>query len=723
MSNEQDPVSAELLNDFYAEAHLQLAALEKNVLALEAEPERRELLNEIFRAAHNLKGASGAVKMFEIETLTHLLEDVLTAVRADSIEVNRELVDILLEALDALRSRVEASSGGGSSEHESSLEALQQRLRALIPADAGFEKTASTVSTSLPERGKALLPDKPGYRLAVTFCPDNPMQSVGGIQVYTILKRAGRVVDTEPDLEALCGDIFFERVVYTVETDLPESRLRDLCTIPDVTLSCEISRYQPDSSESSKAGHEASRAEAPPEQRSGGDTSYHTPLRVDSMRIDDLLELANEAVAVKTALNRLSSQFEDTLESLRSAETSYRQALRKLNQALPGYVEKIRRKGSTGELREQIRMQFDRMVDGFHAFQQNLGEKNGRFRSAAMALGRITEELQGSILRVRMVSLSRLFSRFPRLVRDLTRSVEKKAQLIISGENTEIDRSILEDIQDPLVHCVRNAVDHGIEPPGERIRGGKEPVGKIMLDARTEEGEVVLTVEDDGKGIDLKRVRTKAIERGLIGADAYPSTEELFEIIFAPGFSTADTVTRISGRGVGLDVIRRQVEELNGTVRLWSEAGKGTRFTLRIPLCLSVVKALLARWGNTIFAVPAAGVAENLTLSKTELAEEPQGAGVYYRGEKLPLLRPVSPFKVDAAECRAYNYVIILQSGEKRAGLLVDSLLGEENIVVRPPTDSESVVSAAAGSARLADGSTALVLGIRTLLDSARSQA
>jgi two-component system chemotaxis sensor kinase CheA len=722
MSIEPDPVPAELLNDFYAEAHLQLAALEKNVLALEAEPERRELLNEIFRAAHNLKGASGAVKMSEIETLTHLLEDVLTAVRAQSVAVNRELVDLLLEALDVLRSRVEARSGCGSSADESSLALLRQRLRALIPAEVDAEKDASTVSSALPEPGKAALPDKPGYRLAVTFCPDNPMQSVGGVQVYTILKRTGRVVHTDPDLEALCGDTFFEKVVYTVETDLPESRLRDLCTIPDVTSSCEISRYQPDSSESREAGWVSSTADAAPELRSGGDASHQPPLRVDSRRIDDLLELANEAVAVKTALNRLNSQFEDTLESLRSAEANYRQTLRKLNQALPGYVEQIRRNGSTSELREQIRLQFDRMVDGFHAFQQNLGEKNGRFRNAAKDLDRITGKLQESILRVRMVPLSRLFSRFPRLVRDLTRLVEKKAELIISGENTEVDRSILEDIQDPLVHCVRNAVDHGIETPGERIKGGKEPVGKIVLDARIEEGEVVLTVEDDGQGIDLRRVRTKAIERGLIGAEAYPSAEDLFEIIFAPGFSTADAVTRISGRGVGLDVIRRQVEELNGNVRLWSEAGKGTRFTLRIPLRLSVVKTLLARWGNTIFAVPAAGVVESITLSKTELAAEPHGAGVYYRGEKLPLLRPVSPFKVDAAECRAYNYVIILQAAEKRAALLVDSLLGEENIAVRLSEDSGSVVAAAAGSARLADGTTALVLGIRNLLDCAESQ-
>jgi two-component system chemotaxis sensor kinase CheA len=723
MSADQEPETDELLNDFFAEADQQLAVLEKNVLLLEQTPACREYLDEIFRAAHSLKSAAATVKMTEIETLTHLLEDLLAAVRRSCLEVNRGLIDALLQAVDTTRVMVEKRAGGGIYGGDS--EAFAARLRSLLAEPVVSSRSAAG---DIPSR-VAAAPDNPRgenplVRLQVDFSADNPMKTVGGVQVYTLLKQIGRVVATRPDLEALCGDTFFDRVVYSVETDRPDCELIDLCTIPDVTLGCQVLPAQaaprPGADAAEAAGEKPAGEER--EQAGGGERAYQPPLRVDSRRIDDLLNLANEAMVVKASLNRLSAQFEDTLRSLHSAEAQYRQALRQFNRSLPGYLEKYRQGGPAGPLREQIRMQFDRIVDGFHSFQETLGERSSRFRNTTMGLGRITEELQKSILRVRMAPLTQLFSRFPRLVRDLTRSVEKQIELVISGADTELDRSLIADIQDPLVHCVRNAIDHGIETPGERVRSGKEAQGRIELAARADSREVVITVADDGRGIDLMRVKAKARERGLIGPDTNPGREELLEIIFTPGFSTADAVTRISGRGVGLDVIRRQVEHLGGTVKLWSEAGKGTRFTLRLPLRLAVVRSLLVRAGEEICAIPAVSVVESLTLQKTEMI--PAGGGgsaLFFRGEKIPLLLPSFPFKVDGPEDRAYNYkyVVVLNEGAKRAGLVVDSLLDEEEIVVKPPDHLQTSVAGTAGSALLADGSVARVLDINQLLDRA----
>ncbi len=417
----------------------------------------------------------------------------------------------------------------------------------------------------------------------------------------------------------------------------------------------------------------------------------------------------------------MSSQFEDSLQALRNTEAHYRQALRQFNRTLPRYLEEFRQSGSSSAIREQIRTHFDRIVGGVRSFEESLVEKNARFRHTAMSLGRITEELQSSILRVRMVPLNQLFSRFPRLVRDLARSVEKQIKLVVSGEDTELDRSLIEDIQVPLVHGVRTAVDHGIEKPDDRVRSGKDPEGKITLDARAGNGEVVITVEDDGRGIDVERVRSRARESGLIGAEEDPGEDEIFELIFSPGFSTADTVTAISGRGVGLDVIRKQVEQLHGTVRLRSETGLGTRFTLRLPLSMAIVPVLLARAGEEICAIPVVTVVESLTLQKTEMITEGSRTALYFRGGRIPLLRPVFPFNVDSGEYRAYNYVVVLQEGTKRMGLVVDSLLGEEEIVIKPPDCVETTVEGAAGEAVLADGSTALVLDINHLMRRART--
>jgi two-component system chemotaxis sensor kinase CheA len=724
MSAEQDLLPEELLDDFFAEAHQMLAVLEKCVLALEGEPERRETLDEIFRAAHNLKSASATVKMAEIEMHAHLLEDVLAALRQSSRNAGRELIDALLEAVDVTRIMVAERSGGGIYGGDSS--ALHRRLRTLAPEPDERVPGNEAAGPGRRTPGEGGVPGavsprparggKPLYRVEVTFSADNPMQTVGGVQVYTVLNRVGRVVETEPDLEALCGDTFFERVVYSVESDRPESELAAACTLPEVTLNCEVSRR--DTASPSGTPGQPPAGEMPArEPREGGGPAYQPPLRVDSRRVDDLLSLANEAVTVKASLARLSTQFEDTLETLRNAEAQYRQALRQLNRELPRCLEEYRRGGSASVLRERIRAQFDRIVDGFHVFQQTLGEKNGRFRQITLSLGRISEDLQESILRVRMVPLSQLFSRFPRLVRDLTRSANKRIRLITNGADTELDRSVLEDIQEPLVHCVRNAVDHGIEAPEERVLKGKDPEGTIVLRARAESREVVITVEDDGRGIDLERVRAKARERGLIAEDAELSREEIFDLIFTPGFSTADTVTRISGRGVGLDVIRRQVEQLRGTVSLRSETGAGTCFTLRLPLRLAVIRVLLARVGDEIYAVPADGVEESFSLRTTEIVTGGSRPGIFFQGVKIPLLRPVFPFKVDEGNYRAYNYVVVLKEGTRRGGLLVDSLLGEEDIIVRPVAAAEGTAAGSEGSAQLADGSSARVLDIHRLLD------
>ncbi|THB62640.1 MAG: chemotaxis protein CheA, partial [Spirochaetaceae bacterium] len=335
----------------------------------------------------------------------------------------------------------------------------------------------------------------------------------------------------------------------------------------------------------------------------------------------------------------------------------------------------------------------------------------------AQNLGRITSELQEGVMRIRMVPIGQIFSRFPRLVRDLSRTLNKKINLEIEGEDTELDKSVIEDLLDPLIHCVRNSIDHGIESPELRAESGKPQEGNVKLRASNEGNTILIEVSDDGMGIDVDAVRKKAIDRGVIHPNKVLSDVEAYNLIFEPGFSTARKITNVSGRGVGLDVVRKQIEKLNGSVSVQSSKGHGTKFIIKIPLTLAIIQGLLVRVGPELYAIPITSVIDSHRIRPSDIKMIDNYEVFNVREDVVSLLRLNRLFKINSSEDKNYFFVVIVGSGDKRMGLVVDQLIGEEDVVIKPLRDHYTNVPGIAGANITGDGTVSLIIDVSQLLD------
>jgi two-component system chemotaxis sensor kinase CheA len=440
-------------------------------------------------------------------------------------------------------------------------------------------------------------------------------------------------------------------------------------------------------------------------------------LRVDSKRIDDLLNLVSETVITKATFNQISNQFNDLLTDLHSIETVYRDKIKNLFDRLPDYLESIQEGRSIKDIRKEINEEYGDIFSLFDGYEVSLKTNVGKFRSTSQNLGRITGELQEGVMRIRMVPISQIFSRFPRLVRDLSKSLNKKINLVIEGEETELDKSVIEDLLDPIMHSVRNSIDHGIESVEERKAAGKPEEGMVLLKAANEGNMIIIEISDDGKGIDVEAVKAKAVERGLISPNKILTDVESFNLIFEPGFSTAKTITSISGRGVGLDVVRRQIDKLNGTVTVQSERGKGTKFVIKLPLTLAIIQGLLVRVGLEIYSIPITSVIESLRVKPEEIRKIDNYEVFNIRNDVVSLLRLNRLFGIKTEEQQEYNFIVIVGTAEKKMGFMVDSLIGEEDVVIKPLRDQFTNSPGIAGASILGDGSVSLIIDVSQLLE------
>lgn len=749
-----DPGNEELLKDFFEEAQMQVETLEQNIIVLENDPDNRDSIDEIFRAVHTLKGGAATVEMSELAEFTHIIEDVLDEIRSHKLRVNEEVVDILLKAIDITRAMVEERASGGVFKENisglvDSLNALlsEEEMQASVDAQKKSKTGDSPVLLSEYEMLELLSTaeeEYPIYRIRVTFNEDNPMNTVGGVQVYALLNKAGKVLKSDPEIDKLYEDNFYPIIDYFIATEKTEQELKELLNITDVVLNSEIvsikeAEEAESTTETRKPKIEETGIEqmAVPEQAEIAEaqerksiekakeksfkkkkaSAYGSVLRVDSRRIDDLLNLVSEAVILKANFNQLSSRFAGNLDDLQSAEMRYREQIKEITDSFPKIVEQL----ENGDSFKSIRKTFQERVDGvyeiFDMFSGSLKSIVAQFESTAQSLVRVTGELQEGVMKIRMVPIAQIFSRFPRLLRDLTRSLNKDINLVIEGEDTELDKSVIEDILDPLIHCVRNAIDHGIELPDEREKAGKDPKGKIRLAARNEGNMIVITVSDDGRGIDVESIRKSAINLGLIHPNKALTDVEAFNLIFEPGFSTADRITNISGRGVGLDVVRKQLEKLNGSVSIWSEPGKGSVFTIKLPLTLAIIQGLMVRVGKEIYAIPIASVIESLRIRPSEVKLIDHYEVFNLRDDVLSLLRMDRLFKIESEEKKPFYFVVVVGSGEKKVGLVVDSLIGEEDVVIKPLRDQYSNSPGIAGATILGDGTVSLILDVSQLLE------
>ena len=773
VSDYLDPNNEELLQDFFSEAESQVEMLESNILALEKNPGDRDAVDEIFRAAHTLKGASATVQMNGLAEFTHTVEDAFDYIREHEPPIDSNLIDLLLSAIDIIKGMLEAKADGV--EYDGEYQAVSQGLRSWVDsgassASAGRVRTdhdaqeraagarADDDSVAPATAGAAVVPGLseqerqelldatdgvPVLAVTVSFDESNPMNSVGGIQVFSHLKQYGASLKTVPDFDELYEDVYHPEVTYYIASEVDPAVIQSGTAMPGVTTGVSVHRVeatQPsDDSEPEEDGpqpskDEAEDAEGVPDTDSGNgqgveqvekaateavrrSTPSSSVLRVDSRRVDDLLNLVSETVINKAAFNQVSAEFTDSLAALQSTNESFRNELRELFDALPMYLERMQGGASAKDVKREISERFNGLYTQFDGFASGFRHSVAKFRSTAQNLGRITGDLQEGVMRIRMVPISQIFSRFPRLVRDLTRSLNKEVSLELHGEDTELDKSVIEDLLDPLIHCVRNSIDHGIEPPEERAAAGKPTGGKLELRAENEGNMIVIEVVDDGKGIDVDAVRNKAVERGVIHASKVLSDVEAFNLIFDPGFSTAKQVSNISGRGVGLDVVRQQIEKLNGSVSVWSEKGAGTRFTIKIPLTLAIIQGLMVRVGKEVYAIPITSVVESQRISPDEIRILDNHEVLNVRDDVISLLRLNSIFRIDVEPNPAHLFVVIVGSGQKRVGLVVDSLIGEEDVVIKPLRDQYTNAPGIAGANITGDGHVSLIIDVAQLLE------
>ncbi|MDR1105697.1 MAG: chemotaxis protein CheA, partial [Treponema sp.] len=440
-------------------------------------------------------------------------------------------------------------------------------------------------------------------------------------------------------------------------------------------------------------------------------------LRVESKRVDDLLNLVSETVITKATFNQISNQFSGMVNELHDIETAYRDKIKNLFDNLPGYLESIQNGRSVKDIRKEIGEHYGDLFSLFDVFETSMKTNVGKFRSTSQNLGRITGELQEGVMRIRMVPISQIFSRFPRLVRDLSKSLNKKINLVIEGEDTELDKSVIEDLLDPIMHSVRNSIDHGIEAADERKAAGKPEEGMVLLKAANEGNMIIIEIADDGKGINVDAVKAKAVERGLISPNKQLTDPEAYNLIFEPGFSTAKQVTAISGRGVGLDVVRRQIDKLNGMVTVSSEHGKGTKFTIKLPLTLAIIQGLLVRVGEEIYSIPITSVIESLRIKPEEIQLIDNYEVFNIRNDVISLLRLNRLFGIKTEEQQEYNFIVIVGTAEKKMGFMVDSLIGEEDVVIKPLRDQFTNSPGIAGASILGDGSVSLIIDVSQLLE------
>ena len=806
MSDYLDPNNEELLKDFFAEAEQQVEQLESNILVIENDPSNHEAIDEIFRAAHTLKGGSATVEMMELSHFTHTVEDVLDEIRSDRIKVDEDVVDLLLTSIDVIKAMLEARQNG--SVYEENIDSIIEKLQGLIPSKDGKSsaKTAAKpkpaaapkaapapqpVAAASASSGTLILPDiteedfmelkqtcegkQKLWCIAVKFDENNPMNTVGGIQVFAALKNVGNVLKTVPDFDALYEDQFYENVFYYVATEAEGAEIEDCAFLSDVTLITDahlledyttgtaadpsVAKAAPVQAQAPKAAAapkpapsapitpsdnvpegnmtsaqqellgdilndnvlkpEPKKEEKKPEPKkeNAAHAQQGSILRVDSRRIDNLLNLVSEAVINKASFNQLAMQNAAELSHFQSIEAEYKERLHNLFDKLPDYMEQIKEGVSSVDIRKNILKEYGSLSNIFDEYESEAKGISGKFRSYTQNLGTIASDLQEGVMKIRMVPINQIFSRFPRVVRDLQRDLNKKIDLVIEGEDTELDKSVVEDLLDPIMHCVRNSVDHGIETPEVRAAAGKPETGTILLKASNEGNQIVIEIKDDGAGIDVEKVRKKAVERGLIHPDKAVTEQDAFNLIMQPGFSTAEKISNISGRGVGLDVVKTMISNLKGTISINSAKGKGTSFIIKLPLTLAIIQGLLVRVGREVYSIPIANVIESQCINISEINHIDNYEIMNVRNEVISVLRLSRLFGITESVQTDECYIVIVGTQEKKIGVMVDALIGEEDVVIKPLKDQFTNSPGIAGASILGDGSVSLIIDVGQLLE------
>ncbi|MBS1714515.1 MAG: chemotaxis protein CheA [Armatimonadetes bacterium] len=673
MSAELD--MSQYLGLFLQEAEEQLEVLEQETLKLEADPTETRL-QAIFRAAHTLKGSSRAMGFSRLAELTHEMENLLDKLRNKELSVDRAIADALLECQDALRTILENIAAGNGDECDCST--LVATLQGFAPGTSGQSPPSANASgvpeadyESIEEAAKQQAVHHARFRLK----PECVMKYVRAFMAVNLVQEQGEVLVTVPNHEKLEEEDFeldFE-LVFQFHGDVDElsGKFAEISEIDSVSVGPwarpeQAAAVVQTPAEVAVESVESPTAAAPVPGKKGeaGQT-----VRVDVSRLDALMNLVGELVIDRTRIAQVARELQNNGQ----------------NENVEALVE------------------------------------------AVSHIARITGDLQDQIMKTRMLPIETVFNRFPRVVRDLAKKLGKDVRLDLVGGDTELDRSVIEAIGDPLLHIIRNSIDHGLEMPDERVAAGKSATGVVTVSARHQENHIVIEIEDDGKGIDLERVRAKAVENGLTTVDAASrlSDRDCLQFIFASGVSTAQEVSEVSGRGVGMDIVRSNVQRLGGVIELDTVPGKGTKFSLRLPLTLAIIRGLLVGDGGVVYVLPLGSVVETMRLEPKEVKKVSKDEAIVIRGSTMPLVRldrALASKKGRGPKDGQSLHVVIVSLAEKRLGLVVEELIGDQEVVIKSLSRFCGDVPGISGATILGDGSVALILDVNGLVPKERME-
>jgi len=687
----------EISQIYRQEAEERLAEIEQTVLDIEENPEDREAVNRLFRAVHTIKGSGAMFGFNEIADFTHHLETALDRVRNGTLNVTKELIDLILESRDHINTILSCYETGESFDEEEGkkiIDALNELLSDKKEGDIQFS------NPDMVDHAKAKDEREKTYR--IRFRPDetlflngtdpslllDELMTLGDCRITPFLRDVPTLNEINPEHCYLFWDII-------LTTGKGEDAIKDVFIF--VEEDCELTIELVDDGEEIEEEGIKKIGEILVERKDLSDEEIADALSKQK-RLGELL-VESKVVDQQTVESALSEQKQIKNARDKRSQEIKASSIRVAAEKLDILVDLV------GELvTTQARLS-----------QFSLNQDNPELLSIAEEVEKLTAELRDNTMSIRMMPIGTTFSNFKRLVRDLSSELHKEIELVTEGAETELDKTVIERLGDPLMHLIRNSIDHGIESPEQRVEAGKPRKGTIRLKAEYKGAYVIITIDDDGSGLNVEAIKAKAVEKGLISKDADMPDKEAFNLIFAPGFSTAKTVSSVSGRGVGMDVVKKTIDSLRGSIEIDSIGGKGSTITLKLPLTLAIINGLLVKIGDGYYVIPLASVEECVELSR-ETVDSYRGSNILnLRGEIVPYIRLRDSFGI-TDDRPPLEHIVITDVHEKRIGFVVDNVIGGHQTVIKSLGPAFKHMRNLSGASILGDGTVALILDVNTLV-------
>jgi len=713
---------------FFEESFEGLDIMESSLLALDLNEVDAETINSIFRAAHSIKGGAGTFGFMQVSGFTHVVETLLDEIRSGDRDIEQEHVDLFLICVDCLRGLLSDLQAHAEPDMAQADE-LKVKFEAILAGtEAGVESSADSNSDSTAEAATdaVLASDSHSKGWKIEFIPCEDVLCTGN-EPYRMFRELQDLAEAEPDgsmkviphLEKLPDfsemhpEMCYLSWTIFVYADIELSDMEEIfewvvddCDIRYERLSesNQLSAEQPGiADEVAGINTDSSAEETTAVVKAAPDAiPASTPEVIPEVILEPAAPIANAADA--NAAEKITEKAPTKAAAKTPAKAAENTSIRVSIDKIDGLINMVGELVITQSMLGQLGQEFD--MDRVQRLQEGLGQ-----------LEQNTRELQESVMKIRMLPISFAFSRFPRLVRDLSKQLDKEVDLIMIGENTELDKTVMEKIGDPLVHLVRNSLDHGLENAEERTANGKSSNGTITLNAYHHGGNIVIEVKDDGAGLNKERIRNKAIEKGLVGEDETLSDAQIHDLIFQAGFSTAEVVSDVSGRGVGMDVVRRNIAELNGTIDVTSKAGEGSTFSIRLPLTLAILDGQLVKVGEEVYIFPLVSIVESIQLEKSMLNNITGNQFVMQlRNDYIPILCLQDIFNTGAEKKDLEGAMLVVVEGDnEKVGIVVDELLGQQQVVIKSLEQNYEKVDSISGATILGDGTVALIVDVSGL--------